>query len=93
MKSFDDVEPGTKLRWSPDGNILAWPRTQKGVSNLWGLDIHQGKRRELTHFESDRIVSFDWQSSDGSLAFVKEMVTSDLVLLKPVAEHAGKGEK
>ena len=52
------------LRFTPDGNSIAYVVTRKGVGNLWSQPLTGGEPVQLTNFTADRIYSFAF-SPDG----------------------------
>ena len=60
----EHVSQGAGIRWTPDGNAVAYVTTTAGVSNLWRLPLDGGAPRQITDFTGERIFDFDW-SKDG----------------------------
>lgn len=44
----EDLTPESSPSWSPDGRYLVYDRMDKGVSNLWLMDLKSKKVRQLT---------------------------------------------
>src|SRR5206468_2983456 len=70
MKAFD-IQPTTiiagdykVLRWTPDGDGLAYIDTRTGAANIWVRPVGGGPERQLTYFNSEQIFKFAW-SRDG----------------------------
>ncbi len=72
---------GEGYRWMPDGRALAYFARQDGVANIWSQPIDGGTPKQLTHFTSDGIVSFDFSRDGKQLAFTRMTTTSDVVLI------------
>ncbi len=72
---------GAPLHWTPDGRAISFINTVNGVSNIWEQPVEGGPPKSVTHFNSDKIFSFDW-SRDGRLALSRGTVPTDAVLIK-----------
>ncbi len=68
------------VRWTPDGQALAYIEDHGGVSNIWIQPLEGGPAKQLTDFKSDRMFYFDW-SRDGKLACTRGVETHDVVLI------------
>jgi Tol biopolymer transport system component/DNA-binding winged helix-turn-helix (wHTH) protein len=69
------------VRWTSDGNALAYVNTENGVSNVW-LQPLDSVAKQLTNYESERIFNFEW-SADGKLfAITRGTINSNVVLLE-----------
>jgi Tol biopolymer transport system component len=82
-KTFD-APPGVVLGavdWAPDGQSLTFAAEQKGVSHVWTQPLTGGPPKQLTDFETDRILSLAWSRDGKHLAFVRSRATSDAVLI------------
>jgi Tol biopolymer transport system component/DNA-binding winged helix-turn-helix (wHTH) protein len=82
LKTFD--LPATfssqALRWTPDGKFLAYLKESGDVSNLWIQPLDASQPRQLTNFNSDRIVDFGW-TRDGSQLICLRAVESSYIAL------------
>jgi Tol biopolymer transport system component/DNA-binding winged helix-turn-helix (wHTH) protein len=70
------------LRWTPDGQALAYIDTRKSVSNLWAQPLTGGPPRQITDFTSELIFDFAWSRDGKQLALARGTVTSDVVLIR-----------
>ncbi|MEK6280067.1 MAG: protein kinase [Acidobacteriota bacterium] len=70
-----------RLKWSPDGKMIAYNDWRNGVSNIWGLALAGGPAKQLTNFTAGRIFIFDWSRDGRQLAYARGTVTSDIVTL------------
>ena len=70
-----------RLRWTPDGRSVAFIRTSRRVSNLWGQPIDGGPPRQLTDFKDQRIANFAYSRDGKQLVFSRGVVNSDVVLI------------
>jgi Tol biopolymer transport system component len=69
--------PYPPFQWSRDGKSLVFVEKQNGVSNLWNRPLDGSPPKQLTHFQSDRIVSFAWSRDGKQLALARGTETSD----------------
>ena len=70
------------VRWSPDGQSIAFLNSSGGVSDIWLQPIDGSPPKQLTAFKAERILAFDWSRDGRSLAFVRSVETSDVVLIE-----------
>jgi eukaryotic-like serine/threonine-protein kinase len=83
-KTFDlprDVVFQSLVRWTPDGESLAYIAYRDGVSNIWTQPIAGGAPKQLTDFKSDQILWFDWSPDGQQLAVSRGTITSDIVMM------------
>jgi eukaryotic-like serine/threonine-protein kinase len=66
------------LRWTPDGQALAFLLEEGGIRNLWIQPLSGGPPRQLTH--SGQVVSFAWSPDGKQLAVTRAHGSSDVVL-------------
>lgn len=88
VKSFEipaNVLFQTLVRWTPDGNSLAYIANHDGVSNIWTLPGDGVPARQLTDFKSEQIFWFDWSPDGSQLGVTRGTVTSDAVLIKDLS--------
>ncbi len=69
------------LRWTTDGQAIAYADKQNGKGNIWLQPIDGGAARQSTHWKADPIFSFDWSRDGRWVAYATGMVTSDVVLI------------
>jgi Tol biopolymer transport system component len=84
-KSFDippTVAVLSLVRWTPDGQALAYIDNREGVSNVWSLPLNGSKPARLTDFTTERIFWFDWSRDGKQLALTRGTTTSDVVLVR-----------
>jgi eukaryotic-like serine/threonine-protein kinase len=72
---------GLFIRWTPDGNAVAYIRTRGGASNIWSQPVDGSPPKQLTDFKSDRIFNFAWSCDGKQLALSRGVVNSDVVLI------------
>jgi eukaryotic-like serine/threonine-protein kinase len=81
-KTFDiPALPNASLRWTPDGQFLAYVQTQNGVSNIVIQPLDGGKTKPLTDFKQERIFSFDYSRDGKQLAVSRGTINNDVVLI------------
>src|SRR3989449_4248033 len=71
---------GPFTRWTPDGRGVAYVDTRGGVSNIWSQPIDGSPPKQLTDFKSEQIFGFDWSRDGKQLAFVRAVVSNDIIL-------------
>ena len=70
------------VRWSPDRQSIAFVNSAGGVSDIWLQPISGGPAKQLTSFKAEEILAFDWSRDGRSLALVRGVETSDVVLIE-----------
>lgn len=85
IKRFDlptTVMPAERLiRWAPSGAAIAFPNSAGGHSDIWLQPLDGRPSRQLTDFQAERIIAFDWSADASSLAIVRGVETSDVILI------------
>jgi Tol biopolymer transport system component len=76
-----DVPLQSLVRWTPDGGSLAYIVYRDGVSNIWIQPIAGGTPRQITNFNSDEILWFDWSPDGQQLGVLRGTTTSDIVMI------------
>jgi eukaryotic-like serine/threonine-protein kinase len=69
------------VRWTPDGRALTYINGRGIVTNIWLQPVDGGQPRQLTDFNTDRILSFDWSRDGKWLAVSRGVVNNDVVLI------------
>jgi Tol biopolymer transport system component len=70
------------IRWTPDGNAVAYVSTEDGVSNIVIQELNKKEPRRVTNFSADRIFAFDWSGDGGRLAFARGTARNKLLLFE-----------
>jgi Tol biopolymer transport system component len=70
------------LRWTPDSASLAY--VDRSFTTIMALSVAGGPARPLASFARGDLVDFDWSPDGKQLALVREVVTTDIVLVKGV---------
>lgn len=67
------------LRWTPDGQALAYTLIHNGAANIWVQPLSGKSPFQLTH-APDSIISFAWSHDAKQMAYIRLAESSDLVL-------------
>src|SRR5579872_5508945 len=70
------------MQFTPDGKAVAYPITENGVDNVWVQPLDGGPGRQITHFNSEQILSFHWSPDGKNLGVLRGHTDSDVVLLQ-----------
>lgn len=82
--TYNDIDQralGEDIAFTPDGKGVIYAVREKGVDNLWLQPLDGKARRQLTHFNKDRIFRFVYSPDGAQLAIERGAVESDAVLL------------
>ncbi len=88
LNATPDAKPDTPIRWTPDGDAIAFLDYAHAASNIWVLPVNGSAPRALTRFDSGDIYSFDW-SRDG-LVYSRGFTTADVVLIRDMNTSQNK---
>jgi len=80
-KHFDISRPSV-FRWAADGRSLLYTNRQGGVDNIWSQSMGGGTPRQITHFKSDLIGSFDLSRDGKRLVISRGATKQDVVLIR-----------
>ena len=72
------------LGWTPDSRSLLYIKSEDGVSNLWSQPISGELPKQITHFNSDLIRSFDLSRDGKQLVMERGTTHGDVVLIHDV---------
>lgn len=84
VKTFDAPPPpggGWRIRWTPDGNSIAYAARRNGQNNLWSQPLDGGAAKQLTDFKTDSIFWFEWSLDGKQLALSRGANSNDVVLI------------
>ena len=71
-----------RISWTPDGQAVAFVvGGPDGMGNISVQPLAGGPPRQLTHFTSDSIQTFDWSRDGRYLAFSRSTETVDAILI------------
>ncbi|HKO96745.1 MAG TPA: protein kinase [Pyrinomonadaceae bacterium] len=74
------------VRWTPDGNSLAYIMNREGISNIWIQPLDGGPAAQLTYFTTDQIFWFEWSPDGRQLGVSRGTLTSDVVQIRDVVK-------
>jgi Tol biopolymer transport system component len=77
-----DPRASGAVMFTPDGKAVAYPILENGVSNVWVQPLDGSPGRQITNFKSRTFQTFSWSPNGESLAIIREMSQSDVVLLR-----------
>jgi len=70
------------VEFTADGKFVAYPVAENGVDNVWIQPIDGSTGHQITHFNSERILSFHWSPDGKHLGILRGHTDSDVVLLQ-----------
>jgi hypothetical protein len=70
------------VQFTADGKAVAYPVRENGVDNIWVQPINNPPGRQITHFNSEQILSFHWSPDGKKLGILRGHTDSDVVLLQ-----------
>jgi Tol biopolymer transport system component len=76
------------VHWAPDGHSLAFIDGVGGASNIWIQPLDKGPPRQLTHFTSGTMATFDWSTDGSRLAWLQVQEVRDVVAVALPARGA-----
>ena len=77
-----DQHASFPIQFSPDGKSVVYTVREHGVDNLWEQDLSGANRRQLTHFDKERIQRFAFSPDGTKLAIQRGHLEQDAVLLR-----------
>ena len=80
LYSFDRPPSAGQHGWAPNGQGVDYVLTTNGVGNIWEQPLSGGPPKQITHFQSEEISTFDW-SHDGKQLLVSRGHVNRNVLL------------
>jgi Tol biopolymer transport system component len=90
-----DLRVSGAVVFTPDGRAVAYPILENGISNIWVQPLDGSSGRQITNFKSGTFRSFSWSPDGKSLALIRDVSQSDVVLLHEVSQAAslsGRGD-
>jgi eukaryotic-like serine/threonine-protein kinase len=72
------------VRWTHDGKALAYIDTRNGVSNIWLQSLDRNSPKQLTNFDTEGVLYFDWSSDGKTFAVARGTVTSDVISISAI---------
>jgi len=74
------VQEWQRIQWLPTGE-LSYVGNVAGYSNIWTQDLGTGMRKQLTHFNSDRIYAYAWSPDYKQVACQRGTNISDVTMI------------
>lgn len=65
---------------------MAYPILENGVSNIWVQPLDGSPGRQITNFKSGTFYRFSWSPDGKSLAVIRDLSQSDVVLLRELSQ-------
>ena len=69
-------------QFTPDGKAVTYPVRENGIDNLWVQPLDGSAPHQITNFNSEQILSFEWSPDGKSLGVLRGHTDSDVVLLQ-----------
>jgi len=70
------------VQFTADGKSVAYPVKDNGVDNVWIQPVDGSAGHQITHFNSEQILSFHWSPDGKKLGILRGHTDSDVVLLQ-----------
>ncbi len=67
------------IRWTADGNGIAYIAVIGTVSNIWVQPLPGGQPRQLTHFDREFVENFAWSKDGKQIAITRNRSSRDVV--------------
>lgn len=84
FSTFGTSSQGTWFLWGTDGRSLLYIKNEGGVNNIWSRPIAGGTPKQITHFNSEGISSFDLSRDGERLVMSRGRRKKDVVLIRDV---------
>ena len=82
------THPERVVHWTTDGHALTFIDNAGGASNIWLQPLDRGPRRQVTHFASGTMATFDWSNDGSKLAWMEVQEVRDIVAVAlPTSER------
>ena len=81
-KHFDILSWMEWFRWGTDSRSLLYTKNEGGVDNIWSQPIAGGTPKQITHFNSELISSFDLSRDGKRLVMSRGTRKLDVVLIR-----------
>jgi len=69
-------------QFTADGRAVAYPVRDSGVDNIWIQPIDGSPGHQITNFEAEQILSFEWSPDGKNLGILRGHTDSDVILLQ-----------
>jgi serine/threonine protein kinase len=81
LYSFERAPGVGVFRWAPNGRAIDYALTKGGVGNIWEQPLNGGSAKQITHFESEDIATFDWSLDGKHLLVARGHVSRNVLLI------------
>lgn len=85
-----DARVAGSVVFTQDGKAVAYPIRENGVSNVFVQPLDGSPGRQITNFKSGTFRNFSLSPDGKSLAVIREVTQSDVVLLREVSQAASQ---
>ena len=69
-------------RFAHDGKAVVYPFGDKDADNLWLQPLGGSPGKQISNFNSERIIDFHWSLDGGKVGMIRGHTDSDVVLLR-----------
>jgi serine/threonine protein kinase len=69
------------VSWTRDGHGITYADNSGSTGNIWMQPADATEPKQLTHFQSDRVLWFDWSRDGNQLAVARGVTVSDVVMV------------
>jgi Tol biopolymer transport system component len=76
-----DIPQLRRFRWAADSRSLVYVKDEGGVDNIWSQSIAGGTPKQMTHFNSEEINSFNLSRDGKRLVMSRGTIKADVVLI------------
>jgi Tol biopolymer transport system component len=81
LKRFDTPQ-SARFRWAADGRSLLYAKNEGGVENIWNQPIAGGTPKQITHFNSEAITSFQLSLDGKRIVMSRGTSKQNVVLIR-----------
>ena len=74
----------TWFRWGRDSRSLLYTKNEGGVGNIWSQPVAGGTPKQITHFNSELISSFDVSRDGKRLVMNRGTIKQDVLLIRDI---------
>jgi|GEM_PF-504669 len=74
------IQEWQRVLWLSD-HELSYVKDEEGHSNIWSYDLDTGERKQLTHFNSERIYAYAWSPDYKQIACMVGTNTSNVTII------------
>ncbi|HQU82295.1 MAG TPA: protein kinase [Pyrinomonadaceae bacterium] len=71
-----------QYRWSADGKAILFTELSSGNTDIWSMNLNDGKKTKITNFNLEAIVRYAVSSDGKKIYLVRRSTTQDIILIK-----------